>query len=140
MEKIKKFFQREDLLARHLGIELLDVGPGTARAGMKIQPCHLNGVRVVHGGAIFSLADFAFAAASNSHGTISVAANVNISFVKAARTGSLYAQARELSRTRKLSNYAIDVTDEQGNLIAVFNGLAYRKEDSLEKFIDQPCP
>ena len=56
----------EDLFARHTGIELRDVGPGWAKASMKIQPCHFNGARTVHGGAIFTLADFAFAAASNS--------------------------------------------------------------------------
>jgi len=137
MEKIKKFFQENDLLAKYLGIELIEVGPGTAKTKMLIQDQHLNGVRMAHGGAIFTLADVAFAAACNSHGRIAVAVNVNISFLKAAKKGLLYAQAREVSKTHKLSNYTIDIKDEQDNLIAVFGGLAYRKNDSLDSFLEQ---
>ena len=59
MEEIKQFFSSEDLFARHSGIELLEVGPGWAKAGMKIEPYHFNGAKTVHGGAIFTLADFA---------------------------------------------------------------------------------
>ena len=73
MERIKSFFQR-DRFAALAGIELLEVSPGYAKVKMPIDERHLNGVSCVHGGAIFTLADFALAVASNSHGTVAVAA------------------------------------------------------------------
>ncbi|MCF7958426.1 MAG: PaaI family thioesterase [Phycisphaerae bacterium] len=131
MQQIKEFFQNNDQLAQHLGIELLSVSFGEARACMPIQPFHLNGVDTVHGGAIFTLADFVFAAACNSHGQISVAINVAIAFTNAATQGVLYAHAEEVSRSQKLSTYNVQVTDEKENLIASFQGTAYRKKQNL---------
>ena len=131
LKKIKEFFQANDRLAKHLGIEILEVDKGWAKTKMDIKPHHVNGVDVVHGGAIFALADVAFAAASNSHGTIAVAINVNISFIKAARGPTLYAEAKEVACNHKLSNCSIKVTDEDGDLIAIFEGLAYRKKHKL---------
>jgi len=131
METIKKFFVDNDQFARHSGIELLSVSPGQARAKMTLHPYHWNGVQMAHGGAIFTLADFAFAAASNSHGTLAVAVNVNITFLKAASTGTLWAEAREVSKSFKLGSYTIEVKDDQGELVALFQGLAYRKKDRL---------
>ena len=57
----------QDRLSRHLGIELLDVSTGTARARLEIDDMHRNSLGTVHGGTIFALADTVFAAASNSH-------------------------------------------------------------------------
>jgi acyl-CoA thioesterase len=93
---------------------------------MAIQPHHLNGLKSVHGGAIFTLADFAFAVAANSHGVPAVAVNVNIAFLKSASSGVLRAVARETS-LHKLATYTVEVTNEAGELIALFQGMAYRK-------------
>jgi acyl-CoA thioesterase len=127
---IKEYFQRDQFAARS-NIELLEVSSGHAKARMTLQPFHWNGLNSAHGGAIFTLADFAFAAASNSHGTVAVAIDANITFMKAAATGTLYAEARELARNFKLGSYAVEVRDEQGDLIAQFQGLAYRKKDKV---------
>ena len=127
---IKEFFRR-DRFAAHNDIELLEVSPGGARVKMDVREHHLNGLRTVHGGAIFTLADFAFAVACNSHGTVSVALNVNITFVTAATAGTLYAEAREVAINPKIGTYDIRVTDEAGALIATFQGLAYRKKEKL---------
>lgn len=131
-EEVKAFFSENDKLGRLLDIKLLEVGAGRAKTTMEIKPEHLNGAGIAHGGAIFTLADVAFAAACNSHGQISLAANANISFLRPAGKGALYAEAEEISLSRKLGNYSIRVTDSQGNMIAFFQGLAYRKEASLE--------
>lgn len=128
MHKIKQFFSEKDLFARHAGIELLEVEPGTAKARMVIQPYHYNGARTVHGGAIFTLADFAFAVASNSHGTLSMGINTSVSFVKAAVTGTLHAEARELSKNRKLATYSVMITDDASDVVAIFQGTVYRKD------------
>jgi len=88
-------------------------------------------VNSVQGGAVFTLADFAFAAAANAHGTVAVAINVSITFMKAVSTGLLRAEAREVALNPKLGTYTVDVKDERGDLVAVFQGLAYRKKDPL---------
>ncbi|MHC5173758.1 MAG: PaaI family thioesterase, partial [Planctomycetota bacterium] len=79
MDKARELLSK-DAFAEHNGIELVEIGPGMARAVMTVGNEHFNGVGIVHGAAIFSLADFAFAAASNSHGVVAVAINANISF------------------------------------------------------------
>lgn len=86
MENIRKFFKK-DRFAKYLGIELVEVSEGKARVRLKIRQEYLNGVDLVHGGAIFALADFAFAVASNSHGTIALGVNANTLYLKAARSG-----------------------------------------------------
>ena len=131
IEEIASNFLKRDHFAAHANIELLSITPGEARAKMAIRPCHLNGVGTVMGGAIFTLADFAFAAASNSHGTVAVAINVSISFLKAATTGTLWAEAREISKNFKLGSYTVEVKDDQGEMVALFQGMAYRKKDKL---------
>jgi acyl-CoA thioesterase len=131
MENIKQFFTR-DRYAKHSGIELVSVSPGHAVAQMPIQALHLNALGTVQGGAIFTLADFTFAAASNAHGKVAVAINVSITYMKAVSSGTLRAEAREVSVNPKLGSYTVNVTDEKENLIAVFQGLVYRKEQTLE--------
>lgn len=121
----------KDRFAARAGIELIEIAAGRARAKMVIAEQHLNGLNTVQGGAIFTLADLTFAAAVNAYGTASVAINVNITFTKAATTGTLWAEARELSRNFKLASYAVDVRDDAGDLVAQFQGLAYRKKEKL---------
>jgi len=132
MEIIKKYFKK-DRFAKHCGIVLMEVSKGSAKVKMDITPDHINGVGIVQGGAIFTLADLAFAMASNSYGTVAVAINVNISFIKAINKGTLYAQARETSINPKLATYDVRVTDDADNLIALFQGMVYRKEKKLEE-------
>lgn len=131
MEGIKRFFATEDKFARHSGIELVEVGTGWAKASMKIEPFHLNGAKTVHGGAMFTLADFAFAVASNSHGMLAMGINTSMSFVKAALQGTLYAEAKELSLNARLASYAVTITDDAGDVVALFQGMVYRKKESI---------
>ncbi len=131
MQDLKEFFATEDKFALHAGIELVDVGPGWAKAKMKIEPFHFNGAKTVHGGAMFTLADFAFAVASNSHGTLAMGINTSMSFVKAALKGTLYAEAKEQSRNAKLASYAVTITDDAGDTVAIFQGMVYRKRESI---------
>jgi len=118
----------KDRFAKHSGVRLTDVGIGFAKAEMEISPYHLNGLGILHGGAIFTLADIAFAAACNSHGYPAVAVQVNISFFKAVQGGTMTASATEKHRNRKLSVYQIDVFDENEELIASMQGTAYHKK------------
>ncbi|MGO9243881.1 MAG: PaaI family thioesterase [Verrucomicrobiia bacterium] len=130
MKDIKEFFT-QDRYAKLSGIELLSVSPGHAVAQMPIHPHHFNAVGSVQGGAIFTLADFAFAAASNAHGKVAVGINVSITYMKAVSSGTLRAEAREVSANPKLASYTVNITDEHNTLIAVFQGLVYRKDQPL---------
>jgi len=131
MESIRKYFQK-DKFAGNAGVELLEVSKGRAKAKMEIKDIHRNSIGIVHGAAIFTLADFTFGVAANSHGTIAVAINVNISYMKAAKSGTLVAEAREVSINPRLGTYTVDVVDDDGDLVAIFQGLAYRKRDKID--------
>ena len=116
-----------DRYAGFLGIEVLDYGHGEAKAKLQIGENHLNSHGNVHGGAIFSLADTAFALASNSRDGLAMAINVNIAYFKAKSSGLLYAAAREVSLKSRLATYVVDITDEEGTAIALFQGTVYRR-------------
>ena len=131
MQQLMQFFSAEDKFAGHAGIELVDAGPGWAKVSMKIQPFHFNAAGTVHGGAIFTLADFAFAVASNSHGTLAMGINTSVNFVKAATSGTLHADAMEQARGPKLASYSVMVTDDAGDVVAIFQGMVYRKKESI---------
>jgi acyl-CoA thioesterase len=128
MKERTKTFLQDDRFARHAGLELLDVTEGSSKVRMEVKPYHLNSVGLVHGGALFTLADFAFAAAANSYEVVAVALNATISYLKAATSGTLYASAIEVSNTRKISVYSIRITNQEDELIAIFQGTAYKKE------------
>ena len=131
-----KRFMEADAFARHLGIEILDYGEGRARARLQVGEQHLNSAGILHGGAIFSLADAAFAAASNSHGTLALAITVSVSFLEAVSGGTLIAEVREVARNPKLATYLMDVKDEDGRLIAHLQGTVYRKRESIAAVLD----
>ncbi len=130
MDHLRTFFEK-DRFAAGTGVELLDVSEGSSRARLVIEPRHLNAAGVAQGGAVFTLADLAFAAATNSHGTVALAVSSNISFLKAVRSGTLVAEAREEALTRRLSTCTVRVTDEAGTLVALYTGTAYRKDDPI---------
>jgi len=119
----------QDRFAAHAGVTLLHVEPGLARARLEVGPRHINGVGTAQGGAIFTLADFAFAAAANSNGSMAVAIDVSISFLKAVTGGVLTAEAREEAAAGRISTTVVRVTDQAGALVAIFKGTAYRRRD-----------
>lgn len=130
---LMRYFKK-DKFAQFIGIELLDVREGWAKAILEIKDHHLNGLKSVHGGVIYSLADLAFAAAANSKGRVAVAINNTISYVKAPQGTIIYAEAREVSQNHKLATYAVNVTDAQGEIIAVFQGMVYRKSHKIDYY------
>ena len=126
MDPNKAFFAN-DAWAKESGIELMEVSIGRSKVRMKIEKKHMNSHNTVHGGTIFTLADTAFALASNSHGIPAAAINAHISYVKSATAGTLYAEASESSLSPKIATYSVIVTDDNGEKIALFEGMVYRK-------------
>jgi len=126
-QALKDFFLHDEF-ARQNGIEIIDIGKGYARTQVHIEPRHLNAGGGVQGGVLFTLADLAFAAATNSHGTLTVTTTANITFVRGAKAGIITAEAHELVNHRHLPFCEVHVTDESGNLLAIFTASGYRKE------------
>ena len=110
-----------------LGLRILGVWPGGARVGMTVRGDMVNGHRTCHGGLIFSLADSAFAAACNSHNESNVAASASIDFLAPGFEGDeLVAEASEVWRAGRTGIYEIKVTNQRGELIALFRGRSHR--------------
>jgi acyl-CoA thioesterase len=130
MSDLRSFFGGDRFAARN-GIELLELEEGRALARLTVSGEHLNAAGVVQGGAVFTLADFAFAAASNSRGNVALAIEAHVTFLRAVREGVLLAEAREESGSRRLSTCTVRVTGAGGELVALFTGTAYRKDDPL---------
>lgn len=113
-----------DAFARLLGMELLEVADGRARVALTAGPQHGNFLGLVHGGAVFSLADAALAAASNSRGGTAVATVVTIHLLQASHAGDrLLAEAVQEHRTGRLALYRITVVRLPAeDLVAVAEG------------------
>jgi phenylacetic acid degradation protein PaaD len=124
-ERVRRLAARDEF-ASGLGVEYVEGGPGRAVVRMTVRKKHLNFNGTCHGGMLFTLADTAFGLASNSHGVIAAGIDAHIAYHVAAQLGDvLTAAATEVSRTRKLGVYRIDVTRADGALMASFTGTVY---------------
>ena len=140
-ERIGQWMAQHDRLARLLGMQLEAVEPGSCRVSMEVTGDMLNAVGVTHGGATYSLADFAFAVASNSHGTVAVALTAQISYPAASRLGDrLIAEARENNLGGKTGLYTIEVKTEAGRLVGLFTGTVFRRNEPLADWMDSGLP
>lgn len=124
---IKEFF-KNDRFATENSVELVDVGAGYAKARLLLTPSHLNAGGVCQGGAYFTLVDLALAACMNSHGTLTVTTSANITFLRPACKGYIWAEAREIVDHKKMPYGEVRITDDEGHLLAVFTASGYRKE------------
>ncbi len=121
-------YAKKDAFAKHCNVELIEAKEGAAKAKLLITDNHLNGMGITHGAALFTLADFTFGAAANSHGYDAVTINTHMSFLKSTAAGdTLFAEASEVNLRGRIGSYHVKITDEAGQIIAIFEGLAYRK-------------
>ncbi len=118
---------KEDPYLKFLGIEVEEAADGRAVCSVTIAEHMLNFLGAVHGGFIFSLADAAFSAASNSDWSPSFALDVSGSFLKSVRPGDrITAEAVRINTTKRTGLYRMDVRHNE-ELIATFNGTVFRK-------------
>ena len=119
---------KNDCFVDHIGIERVFCKDGYWTARLTVAENHLNGLGVAQGGALFTLADYAFAIASNSDGRTSTGLQTNIAFISPAQPGDiLIAHIREVSRRKTISIYEIEIRNEQTDqLIALFTGTGFR--------------
>jgi acyl-CoA thioesterase len=131
MQALQQFFEENDRFAKLLGFQIEEFNVGVAKVSVLIKEEHLNAANVVHGGFLFSLADYAFALASNSHNKLSLAISANIMFQHAKPNGKLYAYAKELSIGNKIATYEVQISDEKDSVVATYTGTVYRKDNNV---------
>ena len=122
-------FFKNDRFASMAGVELMEISEGYAKARMLITPGHLNGGGVCQGGALFTLADLAFAAAVNSHLVLTFSTTSTITIFRSVVEGYVFAEANEIVNHPRLPYAEVKITDEKGQLIAIFTSSGYRKRD-----------
>ena len=127
LEEARAFFEN-DRFAFSNGMTLDELREDGCLCSVTLRPEHRNALGGVMGGVIFTLADFAFAVASNQDHSPTVALDVNIHFLSAARGERLLAQARRVKSGRTTGVYEITVTDDLGRTVALFIGTGYKQE------------
>lgn len=127
-EKVRKLINENDMLISCFGMEIVEVKKGSASVRMKVGKDHVNTADVCHGGVIFSLADVAFALACNSHGTLALALDMSISFLKTVQVGeTITARCEEQHAGKSIGCYTIEVSDSANNLVSLLKATAFRK-------------
>lgn len=127
----KEFFENDHFAAQS-GIHLIEIKKGYGKASVTITEKHLNAGKRTQGGVIFTVADLALAAAANSHGMLAVSLSSNITFLRSSGVGDiLYAEAKERYIGRSTAFYQVEVTNQQGELIAAFESSVFCKNEPL---------
>lgn len=124
-ERSSEVMLKDDHTTKGMGMTVDAVAPGMATLSMVVRKEHLNGHGSCHGGAIFTLADSAFAFACNSHNKVTVAQHCSVTFLAPGREGDrLTATAREVTLAGRSGIYDVTVSREDGVAIAEFRGLS----------------
>ena len=125
---LKELLNKQDRFAAMNGIQLIEVKEGYAKAEMYVDNRHLNGGDVCQGGALFALGDLALAAVMNSHGQLTFGLENTITFLHSAIIGDhLIAEAFEKYNHKKIPFCSVEISNQNGELIATLSGIAYRK-------------
>ena len=116
-----------------LGIRVEEIGPGTARAVMTLEPRHLNPVGVPHGGVYFSLADTACGSAMASHGYYAVTISTSYEFLRSGRPGdTLSAGAREIKGGKTICGFDVRITNQEGTPLGSGTFTFYKLDREIE--------
>jgi acyl-CoA thioesterase len=123
---------REDTFSQRIGVKLIELLPGYARATLSVTGDTVNIYQMAHGGAIFSIADQACEAAGNSYGEPAVALQQNIHFLTAGKSGDLLeATAKVAHRSSRIGLIEFEVKNQEGLLIAIGQQVIYFKKREL---------
>ena len=126
LAEAREYFQRERFATSN-GMTLEELSETRAVCAMEVRENHLNALDGVMGGAIFTLADLAFAVTANQIHSLSVASQVSINYLSAPKGTKLIANAKCLKTGRTTSVIQVDVTDDTGRDVALFIGTAFKK-------------
>lgn len=120
-------FSNDLYATKTTGIVIEDVYPDYAKCSLEVKDKHLNAVGFVMGGAIFTLADFAFAVASNCGDELTVTLSSQISYINGTKGPILFAEAKCIKSSKNICFYETEVSDDNGNLVASITTTGYRK-------------
>ena len=119
-------FSDADAYQQHNGLEFVEQSPGSATYRMRVEPQHMNFNGKCHGGAIFTLADTAFGVAANAYGVVAAGIDTHMTFQVAVDLGDvLTARSTEVSRSKTIAIYRVDITRGDGKVVAAFTGTVY---------------
>lgn len=136
-QEVLKIMVARDRFTAWLGLKIDEIREGYCRLHYTVKEDMLNGFERIHGGVLFSAADSAFAFACNSHGLITVALDVSITFTRPALVGDkLYVEAIEIHLGNKTGLYDIRTTNEKGELVCQFKGTAYRTSKKVSPVLE----
>lgn len=130
--ELAQYMLNQDEFSKWMGIKLIDVGEKYCLIGMTVKQEMMNGLKTLHGGVSFSLADSALAFSSNNTNEASVALTCTINFTKAILLGDrLTAESILVSDTRKTGVYDIFIRNQHDQLMASFRGTVYKIEKKV---------
>ena len=118
LEEAREFFGGDFYATKSTGIVIDEVGDHYARCSFTITRDHQNAYGGVMGGAIFTLADYTFAVASNFRQPQTVSVTSQVNFIGMAKGSRLIAESHLIKDGRTTCLYGIDVTDELGTKVA----------------------
>jgi len=133
VEDILRTMLKRDRFTEWLGLQIDEYKRGYCKLHFHVNENMLNGFEIVHGGVLFAASDSAFAFACNSHGNITLALDASMSFTRPAKSGELLTvEAIEVFLGNKIGIYDIRTTNENGELVALFKGTAYRTDKEVK--------
>lgn len=132
-QEIAKWIIGHDHLAKNMGIQIKQIKKGACSLTMKVIPSLVNAAGVVHGGAVFALADIACAIAANTHEIVSLTVNGSVSFLTSSKEGdTLIARTKEISLGNTMATYEVEVRRcSDDTLTALFVGTVFRKKEPV---------
>jgi acyl-CoA thioesterase len=125
-KEIVNTMMAKDFFSQWLGIKVLESGLGHCKLQLTVRKEMLNGFGIAHGGITYCLSDSALAFACNSHGPQSVSIETSISHTAKVNEGDvLTAEAKELSRSKKIGVYEVTVKNQENKIVGLFKGTVY---------------
>ena len=123
---VREVMYANDSFSQLLGMEILQIEHGEVKVTMEVSEKMTNGFNIAHGGISYSLADSAFAFASNSLGHVALTVETSISHLeKVVKGDTLTAIARLVHRSNKLGRFEVKVFNQDEALVANFKGTCY---------------
>ena len=117
-EEAREFFRNDIFASEVTGIEIVEARGGYAKCSLEVDNKHKNALGYVMGGVLFTMADYAFAVASNFDGVTTVTQTSQITYLSAVREGVVYAEAECIRSGKRSCFYKVTVSDEKENVIA----------------------
>lgn len=118
VEEARAFFSQDKFAMQTTGIKIDEVRPSYAKCSLRITDAHKNAAGIVMGGAIFTLADFTFAVATNFRQVLTVTTSSSIQFITSPKGEILFAECTPIKDSRRVCCYDVLVTDNLGTIVA----------------------